>query len=202
MAKVSWHLVVGVCLLPRLDAIPLLSRLLFSTWKWWFSAPQNEQKWKHFTFTNAFNHCWLNYFGCLYLIWWLASLRTRSTSLPFSSSSLVRVSIVSLREWISWSRSVMRLLREHTSVSRSEMRTRSSCSFKMETENVNIDREKGISQVSQWRWLLQQHMGKLTYKKRCQENRWRQHGYLLVAVLQSFFQLSFDGSVFFNVDLL
>lgn len=66
-----------------------------------------------------------------YLIWWLASLRTRSTSLPFISSSLVRVSMVSLREWISWSRSVMRLLREHSSPCRSEMRTRSSCSWKV-----------------------------------------------------------------------
>lgn len=57
----------------------------------------------------------------LYRICWLASLRTRSTSLPLSSSSLVRVPMVSLREWISWSRSVMRLLREHTSACRSEI---------------------------------------------------------------------------------
>lgn len=64
------------------------------------------------------------------LICWLASLRTRSTSLPLSSSSRVRVLMVSFSEWISWSRLVMRLLREHTSASRSEMRARSSCSCK------------------------------------------------------------------------
>lgn len=64
----------------------------------------------------------------MYLICWLASLRTRSTSLPLISSSLVSVSMVSLSEWISWSRSVMRLQREHTSVCSSEIRARSSCS--------------------------------------------------------------------------
>lgn len=63
-----------------------------------------------------------------YRICWLASLRTRSTSFPLCSSSLVRVSMVSFREWISWSRSVMRLLREHTSACRSEIRASSSCS--------------------------------------------------------------------------
>lgn len=36
--------------------------------------------------------------------------------------------MVSFREWISWSRSVMRLLREHTSACRSEIRASSSCS--------------------------------------------------------------------------
>ncbi|KAF3857165.1 hypothetical protein F7725_009024 [Dissostichus mawsoni] len=50
--------------------------------------------------------------------------------------SRVRVLMVSFREWISWSRSVMRLLREHSSACMSEMRTISSCSWENSKRSV------------------------------------------------------------------
>lgn len=116
-----------------------------------------------------------------YRICWLASLRTRSTSLPLCSSSLVRVSMVSFREWISWSRSVMRFLREHTSACRSEIRASSSCSC----THAN----------ARWSGGQQEHAV-----------RSRKHtvriGYLLVAVLHGALQLTFGSRVFFKVDLL
>lgn len=116
-----------------------------------------------------------------YRICWLASLRTRSTSLPLCSSSLVRVSMVSFREWISWSRSVMRLLREHTSACRSEIRASSSCSCTHgEPDGLAVKQEHAV--------------------------RSRKHtvriGYLLVAVLHGALQLTFGSRVLFQVDLL
>lgn len=65
-----------------------------------------------------------------YLICILASLRTRRTSFPLSSSSLVRVLMVSLSEWISWSRSAIRFLLQLTSCFRSDKRPRRSCSWR------------------------------------------------------------------------
>lgn len=70
-----------------------------------------------------------------YLICILASLRTRRTSFPLSSSSLVRVLMVSLSEWISWSRSAIRFLLQLTSCFRSDKRPRRSCSWRGNPQN-------------------------------------------------------------------
>lgn len=117
-----------------------------------------------------------------YRICWLASLRTRSTSLPLCSSSLVRVSMVSFREWISWSRSVMRLLREHTSACRSEIRASSSCSCARGTPEGPAVTKRVPSEAERAQLGLSR--------------------YLLAAVLHGALQLTLGSRVLFEVDLL
>ncbi len=72
-----------------------------------------------------------------HLICWLASLRIFKTSLPLSSSSLVKVLMFSFSVWISWSRSAMCFFLRLTSSCRSEMRLRSSHSCNTRERKVN-----------------------------------------------------------------
>ena len=64
-----------------------------------------------------------------YLICWLASLRILSTSLPLSSSSLVRVLMFSLSVWIWWSSWAMWFFLRDTSSCSSVIRPNSSRSW-------------------------------------------------------------------------
>lgn len=78
-----------------------------------------------------------------YRICWLASLRILSTSLPFSSSSLVRVLMFSLSVWIWWSSWAMWFFLLITSSCNSEIRPNSSRSCEKRNNKNQLWRDEG-----------------------------------------------------------